>query len=267
MIALYGAVLAASLLGSLHCAGMCGGFVAFYAGADQSAGLSRIASHTAYNGGRLVAYGLLGAAAGALGAALDLAGAAAGLQRGGALVAGGLMILWGLMMLLQIRGLQIGARLPSGIQRLLGRLLGGIGGKPPVIRALTLGLLSALLPCGWLYAFAITAAGTGHPALGSLVMAAFWLGTVPVMLGLGFGVQFLAGPLRRHLPLVSALVLIAIGAYTVIDRAAIPVERFARLKSAVALDRGTETQNPWELPCCKEEQEEESGASEHGAKP
>jgi sulfite exporter TauE/SafE len=33
----------------------------------------------------------------------------------------------------------------------------------PEVRAAILGLGSALLPCGWLYAFVVTAAGTGRP--------------------------------------------------------------------------------------------------------
>ena len=41
MTALLVTVLAASLVGSLHCVGMCGPFVAFYSGADGSSGVRR----------------------------------------------------------------------------------------------------------------------------------------------------------------------------------------------------------------------------------
>ena len=54
------AVLAASLLGSPHCAAMCGGFVCFYAGAGRAHRAGR--RHVAYNAGRLVSYVLLGLA-------------------------------------------------------------------------------------------------------------------------------------------------------------------------------------------------------------
>ncbi|MFQ5457683.1 MAG: sulfite exporter TauE/SafE family protein, partial [Myxococcota bacterium] len=40
------------------------------------------------------------------------------------------------------------------------------------------------------------AAGSGGAANGALVMSAFWLGTLPVMLAVGVGLQALAGPLR-----------------------------------------------------------------------
>ncbi|RMF85708.1 MAG: sulfite exporter TauE/SafE family protein, partial [Planctomycetota bacterium] len=94
MTALIAAVFVASLLGSLHCAGMCGPFVAFAVGADagRTGGAWR---HVAYHGGRLVTYSLLGVAAGALGAALDLGGAWVGVQRTAAIVAGAIMVLFG----------------------------------------------------------------------------------------------------------------------------------------------------------------------------
>lgn len=256
MSALFWAVLGASLLGSLHCAGMCGGFVAFYAGGDRSSGFRRALSHMAYSLGRLLTYVLLGIMAGILGRALDLAGAAAGLQRGAAIAAGLLMMLWGTVMLLQVRGVRISTHLPPVFQRLVQEALGQLGDKPPVVKALILGLLSTLLPCGWLYAFAITAAGTGDPIQGALVMAIFWLGTLPVLLTLGMSVQVLAGPLRRHLPLVSACVLLLIGAWTVLDRARIPVERFGGIRAAVVLQAEEPPKaaglKPWELPCCQE---------------
>jgi sulfite exporter TauE/SafE len=87
-------VLVASLAGSLHCAGMCGGFVAFYAGSDPSTGGRRALIHAAYNGARLIGYATLGIAAGSIGQALDLAGSMAGFQRLAAPVAGVTMIVW-----------------------------------------------------------------------------------------------------------------------------------------------------------------------------
>lgn len=255
MSALLPAVLAASLLGSPHCAGMCGGFVAFYAGSDRSSGIKRAASHVAYSAGRLVSYMTLGVAAGILGRALDLAGTAAGLQRGAGIVAGALMVLWGAVTLLQVRGIRISTHLPPTFRRLVEEALGQLSDKPPVVKALVLGLLSTLLPCGWLYAFAITAAGTGDPIQGALTMAVFWLGTLPVLVALGLGVQALAGPLRRHLPTVSATVLIVVGLLTVVDRARVPSDGFAGIRGAVEFVKGRGArplQKASELPCCEE---------------
>ncbi|HUJ61254.1 MAG TPA: sulfite exporter TauE/SafE family protein, partial [Kofleriaceae bacterium] len=80
-----------------------------------------------------------------------------------------------------------------------------------------IGLIAGLLPCGWLWAFVITAAGTGGAASGALVMLAFWLGTVPMVLLLS-----LAGPvfarLRARLPVITAVTLLALGLGTLAFR-------------------------------------------------
>ncbi|MBK6847933.1 MAG: sulfite exporter TauE/SafE family protein [Proteobacteria bacterium] len=210
-------VAGASLVGSLHCVGMCGGFVAFYAGAE-AAGTPWLA-HLAYNGGRLLTYVGLGAAAGALGAAVDLAGAGFDLPRLAGVVAGVLMLIWGLAML----GTLLGARWPAlGLARRLSALLQPLvrrlGQRPPVLRALLLGTLTTLLPCGWLYAFVVAAAGTGSALRGAALMAAFWLGTVPALLGLGLGVRPLARRLGRALPLLTALAVLALGTLALAGR-------------------------------------------------
>jgi sulfite exporter TauE/SafE len=212
-------VFVASLLGSLHCVGMCGGFVAFYSGADGSGGARRLLSHAAYSGGRLAAYSILGLAAGAIGAALDLAGSLAGVQRIAAVGAGVVMIVWGVFALLQIGGVKVfkhGSN--SMVAGWLRRGISLVGHRPPVVRAAVVGLLSGVLPCGWLWAFVVTAAGTGSALSGIAVMAVFWAGTVPILLALGLGAQVLSIPLRRHIPAVTAVILVALGLYAIIGR-------------------------------------------------
>lgn len=207
------AVLMASLLGSVHCAGMCGGFVCVYAGSGGARAPFAGASHVAYNGGRLASYVLLGAAAGALGARLDRVGHLAGIARLAAIAAGVLMVLWGASTLAAMLGVHRTPR-PALAQRLaapLGRALRALADRPPVIRAAALGLLTTLLPCGWLYTFVVTAGGTGTPLAGAAVMATFWLGTLPMMVAVGVGAQRAFGPLRRRLPAISAAVVIVIG--------------------------------------------------------
>ncbi len=222
MTALLLTVVVASLVGSLHCIGMCGPFVAFYSGADGSDGARRLLSHAAYSGGRLLIYSVLGFAAGGVGAALDVAGRLAGFQRVAAVAAGITMVLWGVLALLQLRGLRIFAH-PRGNGRLAALLRRGfslVSDKPPLIRAGVVGLLSGLLPCGWLWAFVVTAAGTGSAIKGAAVMAAFWTGTVPALLAVGFGAQLIGTPLRRLVPAVTAVLLVALGLIAIIGRPA-----------------------------------------------
>jgi sulfite exporter TauE/SafE len=86
--------------------------------------------------------------------------------------------------------------------------------------------LTAFLPCGWLYAFAIVAAGSGSALWGAAIMIAFWLGTVPVLASLGIGVQTLTGAFGKRIPLVTAIAVVCLGMYTIVDRLAIPAQAF-----------------------------------------
>ncbi len=248
-MALLMTVLAASLVGSLHCVGMCGPFVGFYAGADSSGGARRLLSHAVYSGGRLLSYVLLGLAAGSIGAALDLAGSLAGVQRIAGIAAGIVMVAWGLLALLQIRGVTIfkHSAAPGPVARMVRRGFGFVGGKPPLVRAGLVGLLSGLLPCGWLWAFLVTAAGTGSALGGAAVMTAFWLGTVPALVAVGLGAQVISGPLRRHVPAVTAILLVALGLYAIIGRP-------ASVAAAVAKHQHDAQQvpDPDAAACCKD---------------
>lgn len=249
-------VFVASIMGSLHCAGMCGGLVAFYAGTDASTGFRRMLSHAAYNGGRLFGYSLLGLAAGAIGAALNVAGALAGIQLIALKLAGIVMIAWGLIALLQIRGYSIfrhGG--DSRIQQAVRRAFAVASSKPPVIRAGTVGLLSTLLPCGWLWAFVVTAAGTGSALSGALVMAVFWSGTVPILLAIGLGAQMVAAPIRKYAPTLTAILLVLLGLLVFIGRPPTSVAAIAKHKKMTAAESAREARNmdQSKLPCCAED--------------
>jgi sulfite exporter TauE/SafE len=216
VLALAGSVLVTSQIGSPHCAAMCGGFVVFYAGHDAK---PRWPAHLAYNGGRLGSYVLLGVLAGALGAGVERAGAVVGVGRAAAWLAGTLMVVWGVAALLRALGLGGVPRASApGAHALIARALRAVHAQPAAVRGLTMGLLSTLLPCGWLYAYVAIAAGTGTPAGGALVMAVFWLGTVPVMAGLAVFAQSALGGLRRRVPVAAAVIMIALGLLTLSGR-------------------------------------------------
>ena len=221
MIAMVLGVFVSSLLGSLHCAGMCGPLVAAYAGmpGGDAPWRRRATAHAAYSAGRLAAYVALGALAGTFGAAVNSAAAWAGITRAAAIVSGSLIALWGFHAFLGARGVRVWRlTAPAPLKHAFAVAMRGAAGRGQVTRAAILGLGSALLPCGWLYAFAVTAAGTGRASGGALVMAVFWTGTLPVMLAFGEAVRALSGPLRRHVPATCAVVLMIIGLWTVFAR-------------------------------------------------
>ncbi|MDD2905788.1 MAG: sulfite exporter TauE/SafE family protein, partial [Sulfurimonas sp.] len=79
-----------------------------------------------------------------------------------------------------------------------------------------LGMLNGLLPCGFVYFFAITAASTADPLSGALVMIIFGLSTIPAMFGLGFLTSLASAMSFRNMMMsLSSIAVILYGVYTI----------------------------------------------------
>jgi sulfite exporter TauE/SafE len=151
---------------SVHCACMCGPLALSYGG-----GLGPAAG---YQGGRLGAYTLIGLLLGA-------AGSACGSDRIGTPSAWIAFVLAAGLVLLATVGERGALRIP-GLGSLLQRLLRSGRSLPPATRALLLGALTPLLPCGLLWAVCAGASIAGSATAGALVMAGFTLGSLPLLL-------------------------------------------------------------------------------------
>lgn len=213
-------VFLAGLLGSAHCAGMCGGIAAALGATDRPA--RRAWQPLLYHVGRIAGYATAGAIAGALGAA---AGSVFAVSRWGEilrLATAAVVIVIGLDLALgssaRSRWLRTperwGARLWARIVPRARRLLPAA----PVPRALMLGVLWGWLPCGLVYSALIAAAVAGDPWRGSATMMAFGLGTLPAMAGLSYVGRRLPRP-DGTLARVLGAVLVACGLWT----AAMPI--------------------------------------------
>ena len=226
-------MVSAGLLGSAHCIGMCGGLIAV--ASDGATGLKqRVVVQAGYQAARLASYITLGALAGGLGRALDLAGQAAGLGQAAAVLAGVTMSLWGALAMLEATGV-LKRKLP-GVSFLPARAVAWLARarqRPPLLRALLLGGASALLPCGFLYAFALAAAATGSLLGGALVMAALWLGNLPALLGFGLLLAGALSRVKRHIPLLSAASVLLLGIFTLNSRINVPAFAVASVMGAM----------------------------------
>ncbi len=247
---LAGAVVTASVLGSMHCVGMCGPLAIWASGAaDRGPGNGRqsrrrlAGATTLYHLGRLVTYALAGVLAGLVGELADFGGEVLGVQLAAARIVGSIMIVVGGVRLTQLfwarRQGSISAKSPvatplkpSPITRVLVSLRPFVFSLPMQLRALVTGLLTAFLPCGWLYLFALVAAGTGDWLLGPVVMVAFWLGTVPALVGVVTGTRLLAGKFRQAIPFAAAIMLIVAGGYTASGRGFANLSSLAEIRVA-----------------------------------
>lgn len=201
------AALLTGLAGVGHCAGMCGGIAGALAHAIP-AGQRSLPLTLCYSAGRLGSYALLGSAVGALASLLSPAdtGTALLVMRlltGFVLLAIALHLLgatrW--MQRLEIAGAAVWRHLAPLARRLLPVT------TPP--RALALGALWGLLPCGLVYGALLYAATSGSAAAGGLVMLAFGIGTLPAVLGLGLAARWLAGHARAVRNGSGALLLLS----------------------------------------------------------
>ena len=201
------------LVGSIHCVVMCGGLATAVAG-DPTRGLRRSAARILLRtSGRILGYTLAGTAAGTLGAGLTTWwGDPAGLLVRTAL--GTALVLAGVAVAASPRTLRALERSGAHAWRHLAPLTRGLRPLDRAWKLFALGTLWALLPCGLLYTALAGAAATGHPALGATWMAAFGLGTVPAVAGLGTFVAHLGRLTRPHV--TAGVTLVALGAWTVL---------------------------------------------------
>jgi sulfite exporter TauE/SafE len=208
------------LASSLHCVQMCGPIVLSFSlplGAGAPAGSRRrlVLAHLAYNAGRILTYGALGAAAGALGGALGFAGRLAGIENAAALLGGALMVVAGFLLLDLIPSAQLRRLDPFGVaSRFLAPLARRVT-SPTIASKLALGLMLGFLPCGLVYAALLKAAATGSPVTGALTMVAFGSGTVLALLAVGLASSAFGLKLGRGGARYAAVGVIVLGAFLI----------------------------------------------------
>ena len=196
------AVFLVGLMTSVHCIAMCGGIALTESSLSAKKRRSVTRGCLLYNLGRVISYTLVGCAAGALGSVFSLSSAVkAAIQ----LVAAVFMIVMALNLSGAFSILQrFSIRLPDSWRT---RLLSGKRGSS----SLLIGLANGLMPCGPLQSMQLYALSTGSPVMGGLSMAAFSLGTVPLMLGFGLLGGRLNQRFRRPMHIFSAALILLMG--------------------------------------------------------
>jgi hypothetical protein len=209
-------IISIAIVGSFgHCIGMCGGIVIAYSSTKIDTKWKKThqaLAHLFYSFGRITTYTFFGALFGFIGSVISFSNMANGILL---LIAGLIMILVGASFGGKIKFLTY---IEHSIQNstwyhiYFKKLLQ----SEYLSSFYFLGLLNGLLPCGFVYFFAITAASTTNAFDGALVMFVFGLSTIPAMFSLGFFVGiFKKTAIRNTMIRIAAISVIAYGGYTI----------------------------------------------------
>ncbi len=181
------------LLGSVHCIGMCGPLVMALP-ISQKNNFQKITALFLYHSGKIASYSILGVLFGLFGSQLPVFA----LQRNISIVIGVTMLLYVLyVFVLKPKHIQLGifASYYNQIVKLLSQLFK----SKSAISFLFIGLLNGLLPCGMIYLALSSAMATQHVLYGGLLMTFFGLGTVPALLLVALGGQYMGFAFRKKL--------------------------------------------------------------------
>jgi len=198
------------LAGISSCAALVGGIVLsmskqwseLYSSEDRF--VKKVEPHILFNAGRLISYAALGGILGAIGSTFRLSPTVSSIL---IIVISILMVLLGLQMfgVKALRRFQISA--PKGFSRYVADEKNFKGKYMPMV----LGALTFFLPCGFTITAQSLALLSGNFIQGMLIMLAFALGTLPMLLTIGFSsVKFLSNPKlsNQFLKVAGALVLL-----------------------------------------------------------
>lgn len=198
------------IMGSFHCAGMCGPIAIALPLQGNTTG-GKILGGSLYNLGRTLTYGIMGAVFGLLGQGVALIG----FQQKVSVLMGSLMIIAVFFPAL----FRNQYNLEKSWFSLIGKLKNSIG-KMISIRSFQslffVGMLNGLLPCGLVYMAIAGAIGTGSAGLGTLYMILFGLGTIPMLLGISLAGNLVSLAIRRRINKVIPVLVVLVGIFFIL---------------------------------------------------
>ncbi len=225
-------VLLTGFFGSMHCVGMCGAVVAAYStqdgldGVHSSGTWNLLYRHLSYNAGRVLSYVIVGTLLGALG------GSFAGLKTVGiwfSTIMGALLIVSGIWMLRIFpwmgftRQVEFGDEKRSRLLSLYSRTYGILLASPTIESKFYIGMLTPLLPCGFLYSAFVIAAASGNAANGAMTMALFGSGIVPALVVVGFVSTFFRFKLKLFGNRLAAVTIVLMGVMMLLRGLGVPL--------------------------------------------
>jgi len=193
------------LLGSFHCVGMCGP-IAFMLPVDRNNTYKKVTQISLYHIGRLLSYSIMGLVFGLIGKGLNLFG----FQQQLSIIIGVVMIIVILIPYKTFNKYNVS----KPIYKVISKVKSGLGSalkKKTSDTFLTIGFLNGFLPCGLVYMAVFGAIAGGNAAEGSLYMAFFGLGTIPLMTTAIYFSNFLKGAMRQKIQKAIPVFVVLIG--------------------------------------------------------
>lgn len=179
----------AGLFGSVHCIGMCGGFVAIInqtpKNSEPRSFWQTLPSWLITNSGRIISYTIAGAIAGTIGSTATVLFDPRYVQNIGLILSGGFMVVLGLYLAGWWQGLIFIEKVGSGVWKHIQPLFSKLLTKRGWGKAWLTGLIWGWLPCGLVYSMLIWSMTIATPLGGASIMLAFGLGTLPMLIGMG----------------------------------------------------------------------------------
>jgi len=198
------------LMGSFHCAGMCGP-IAIALPLHGNRLPQKIYGGILYNLGRTITYGLMGVVFGLLGQGVKMIG----FQQKVSIIMGSIMIISVFFPSLfknqystEKSWISWVGKLKSAIARMF------------AIRSFSslffIGLANGLLPCGLVYIAIAGAIGTGEVAYGTLYMLIFGIGTIPMMLSIAIAGNVLSLAVRKKINRLIPVLVVIVGIFFIL---------------------------------------------------
>ena len=193
------------LLGSVHCIGMCGPLVMALP-ISHKTNLQKMAALFLYHVGKISSYAILGILFGLFGSQFPIFG----LQKNISIVIGITMLLYVVyVFILKPKHIQLGVL--SSLYNVIVKSLGKLFRSKYLISFLFIGLLNGLLPCGMIYLALSSAMATQNVLQGGLLMAFFGLGTVPALVMVALGGQYMGFTFRRKIQKLLPVFIFSMG--------------------------------------------------------
>ena len=189
------------LLGSFHCAVMCGP-IALSLPSSAKTRLNFLIERILYNSGRIFAYAFFGMIFGFFGERIFMAG----FQQIISIVIGFTIILYLIKPLLKKNKNIFHIQSSKGNFSFLKNIFAKFYSKNSKTSLFGIGVLNGFLPCGFVYIALTGAIALGTPVSGSLFMAFFGMGTLPLMLGISMSKNFVTLSLRRKINKLSPVI-------------------------------------------------------------